>query len=201
MILAVCAVARELDGFAAPGVRVVAVGIGPVEAALGTARALASAPYELLVNVGIGGGFDGRARVGDAAVVESERYVELGREDRGELAGGLTLADTARSDAALVERLRGTVEPLLSFGGGVTSATITTSDARAAELAAAFDPLCESMEGFAVLRAAATAGIPAIELRGISNRVGDRARGGWDFRAGSAAARAALEALLRVVQP
>jgi futalosine hydrolase len=42
------------------------------------------------------------------------------------------------------------------------------------------------MEGFAALRAAALAGIPVIELRGISNRCGDRERSGWNFGAGIA---------------
>jgi nucleoside phosphorylase len=42
------------------------------------------------------------------------------------------------------------------------------------------------MEGFAVLRAAALAGVRAIEIRGISNRCGDRANGGWNFAAGIA---------------
>jgi futalosine hydrolase len=56
------------------------------------------------------------------------------------------------------------------------------------------------MEGFAVLRAAAAAGVAAVELRGISNIVGDRARGQWDFRAGSAAAVRALDGFLRGVK-
>jgi hypothetical protein len=49
------------------------------------------------------------------------------------------------------------------------------------------------------LRASAVAGIPAVELRGISNIVGDRATSGWDFRAGSAAVVSALNAFLNVI--
>lgn len=52
------------------------------------------------------------------------------------------------------------------------------------------------MEGFAVLRAAERAGVQAIEVRGVSNLVGPRAEGEWDFRAGAQAAVAALRALL-----
>jgi futalosine hydrolase len=40
------------------------------------------------------------------------------------------------------------------------------------------------MEGFAVLRACNRNGIPAIQIRGISNRVGERERSGWNFQAG-----------------
>ena len=54
------------------------------------------------------------------------------------------------------------------------------------------------MEGFAVLRAASIAGVPAIQLRGISNIAGPPERAGWDFAAGSRALRTMLEAFLNV---
>jgi nucleoside phosphorylase len=55
------------------------------------------------------------------------------------------------------------------------------------------------MEGFAVLRAAAQAGLPAIEIRGVANYVGDRATNGWDFAAGANAAVETTDALLDVL--
>jgi futalosine hydrolase len=57
------------------------------------------------------------------------------------------------------------------------------------------------MEGFAVLRAAERAGVPAIELRGISNRVGARERSGWDFEAGIGGLRRITTALFDLVLP
>ena len=73
---------------------------------------------------------------------------------------------------------------------------MTTTDATAARLRQRYDADLESMEGFAVLRAAADAGIPAVEVRGISNYVGDRARSEWDFAAGAGATVRALTALV-----
>jgi futalosine hydrolase len=197
MILVICAVTAELRGFARDGVDVVAVGVGPVEAAIGASRALLAKPYEFAVNAGIGGGFAGRADIGDAAAVTHDHYVEIGREDRGPLAlpGGLALVASAAGDTRLLECLMAN-GAVVRIGCAVTSATITTSAARADALAQLYAPVTESMEGFAVLRAAAVAGVPAIELRGISNVVGDRATSGWDFRAGSTAAVGALNALL-----
>jgi len=200
MILVICAVLEELDGFTQPGVDVVAVGVGPVESALGTCAALAAKRYALAINAGIAGGFAGRAPIGSAVAVTSERYVELGREDGGaiDLPPGLRLETTCESDPGLLDRYRAR-KPEVVWGSGLTSATITTSAARAARLARLFDPTAESMEGFAVLRAAAFAGIAAIELRGISNIVADPI-GQWDFRAGSAAAIRALGDFLDVVK-
>ena len=48
------------------------------------------------------------------------------------------------------------------------------------------------MEGFGVLRAAALAGVPAVEVRAISNEIGEDDRARWDIDAG-------LEALERVL--
>ncbi len=48
----------------------------------------------------------------------------------------------------------------------------------------------EAMEGFAVLRAAALAGIPAIEVRVISNAIEETDRAVWRFAEGFATVRA-----------
>jgi futalosine hydrolase len=201
MILVVCAVAAELRGFASrPGVEVVAVGVGPVEASIGTMRAIGSQRYRYVVNAGIGGGFRRRAEVGDAIAITEEHYVDIGLEGGGSLnlPDGITLRDHVTSDEALLVAYRSRVEDAL-FGIGVTSATITTTDRRAKDLAGRLSPTVESMEGFAVLAAAASADIPAIELRGISNLVGDRDESKWDFRAGAAATVRALEAFIEAV--
>jgi futalosine hydrolase len=198
MILVICAVAAELRAFASrASVEVVAVGVGPVEAGIGTMRAIAQNKYRYIINAGIGGGFRGRAKVGDAVAVTDECYAEIGLEGGGalNLPDGITLRERVSSDAALVTTYRTRVEGA-RLGTGVTSATITTTDARAQNLAQRFAPAIESMEGFAVLAAAASANIPAIELRGVSNLVGDREKSEWDFRAGAAATVHALEAFL-----
>jgi nucleoside phosphorylase len=54
----------------------------------------------------------------------------------------------------------------------------------------------EAMEGFAVLRAAALAGIPALEVRAISNEIDEPDRTRWHFDDALAALEAALPRLL-----
>ncbi|GAC1413723.1 MAG: futalosine hydrolase [Candidatus Velthaea sp.] len=201
-ILIVCAVAQELAAYEGrPGVDVIAVGVGPVEAAVGTTRALARVPYRFAINAGIGGGFRRRTAIGDAVAITEGYFVDLGLEGGGtlNLPGGITLANHIAGDGDLLEWY-GSAIPHGRRGIGLTSATITTTDRRAADLDARFSPSIEAMEGFAVLRAAKLAGVPAIELRGVSNYVGDRAASEWDFRAGAAAVVAALATLLDVVE-
>jgi futalosine hydrolase len=52
------------------------------------------------------------------------------------------------------------------------------------------------MEGYAVLRAAALAGVPAVEVRVVSNAIGEPDRGKWRFADARAALAAALPRLV-----
>jgi nucleoside phosphorylase len=54
----------------------------------------------------------------------------------------------------------------------------------------------EAMEGFGVLRAAQLAGVPAIEVRAISNDVEETDRARWHFDAAFAAITGATPALV-----
>ena len=55
------------------------------------------------------------------------------------------------------------------------------------------------MEGFGVLRAAALAGVPAVELRAISNAVAEPDRSRWRFDDALDALAAAVEQLVEVL--
>lgn len=170
-------------------------GVGPIEAALATARKLANGTYALAINAGIAGAFPGHARVGEAVLVTEEILADFGLEGGVGLTlpGGAKLAERTRADASLVERC---VPAASRLGRGLTVTQVTTTRQTAERLANRYAPDVESMEGFAVLRAAELAGVPAIEIRGISNYVGERSESGWDFRAGSSATVAALETIL-----
>jgi futalosine hydrolase len=196
VILVVCALRPELrHASVRAGVEIFATGVGPVEAAIATARKLATGRYAAVVNAGIAGAFRGRARIGEALVIVEERLAELGLEGGGvpALPDGATLLDREHADGELVARCRAHG---LALGTGITVACVTTTNATAERLALRYGADVESMEGFSVLRAAAVARIPALEVRGISNYVGDRATSEWDFDAGARAAAGALDAVL-----
>ncbi len=196
-VLVACAVDREVSSWARrPGVETVVTGVGPVEAASAVARALAQRNYRLVVNAGIAGAFDGAARVGDGIIVAEDAF-ELSLEDGRpiSLPGGQTVVNAARSDSALVARLGAKGFACLR---GVTVSRVTSTEETAERLAVA-GAQAESMEGFAVLRACERAGVRAIELRGISNRVGSRERSGWNFDAGLAGLELVARALFEIV--
>jgi futalosine hydrolase len=194
MILLVCAVAQELDWLGPrAGVETLVAGIGPVDAAARVARALCAQKYDMVINAGIAGAFPGVAHVGDGVVVGEELY-EIQQENGAPLVlpPGNLVADRVPADAQLIEAITALGFPLLR---GITVSEVTSSEVTATHLRGRGAEI-ESMEGFAVLRAAQLAGVPAIEVRGISNIVGDRAKSEWNFDAGISGLRRVLNAAL-----
>jgi futalosine hydrolase len=194
VILLASAVEAELS-FWKPrsGVETLAMGVGPVEAASALAAALARREYRLVVNAGLGGAFDGAARIGVGVVIVDD-VMELDLETGAPIAlpPGETIVAKAYSDPELTAQLHAKGFASLR---GVTVARVTSSEATARRLARDLDAQVESMEGFAALRAAQRAGVRAIELRGISNRCGERERSGWNFAAGIAGLKRIVDAL------
>lgn len=167
-------------------VTVVAGGVGPAASAAAAATALALLPCSAVVNCGIGGAFPGKAPPCSIVVSDMVVAADLGAQtdDGFETLdalgfGPVTLdADTALAGACL-ERLV-TAKLQARRGTILTVSTITGRQSRLAALASRWDPVAEAMEGYGVLLAAANFGVPAVELRTMSNVVGHRDVTTWD---------------------
>jgi futalosine hydrolase len=156
-VLVVAATARELAGV--DGARKLCCGIGPVEAAAATARALAEARPSALLHVGVAGARSlepGTVVVGWEAV-----YCDV--------EAAIPVVNRVSAEPALLDRVRATLP-------GAALLPIGTS-ARVGSVPAGIE--VEAMEGFGVLRAAALAGVPAVEVRVIANVVGEPDRARW----------------------
>jgi futalosine hydrolase len=132
-----------------------------------------------LVNIGIAGAYPGSGlALGDLAAGESEQFGDLGAETPGPEAF-LPIGGFAWSDPAYARPLPLSLSPL---GGGeglrrargctvnACAGTAATGARRRALTGADF----ESMEGAAVALAAAELGLPAAEVRAISNIAAER---------------------------
>lgn len=173
MILVVAATERELAG--AVGAATLACGIGPVEAAAASARALAERRPDALLHVGIAGA---RGIPVPQLVIGSEAVYE------DALAGGL-VPERVRPDPRLVDAAQRALPEARVLPIGTSARVGGTSSCEV-----------EAMEGFAVLRAARLAGVPAVEVRAVSNEIDERDRTRWRFDDALAALDAALPRLL-----
>jgi futalosine hydrolase len=162
MILVVAATAREL---AAPGDWVaLECGVGPVEAAAATAAAIAAHRPAVVLHVGIAGARRSCGLAPGTFVIGGESlYSDLA-----------VLAEWAPRVVKPAPHLIAAVQrvlpdsPVLRIGTSARVGGATGCDV-------------EAMEGFAVLRAAELAGVPAIEVRAISNAIEESDRAHWHF--------------------
>lgn len=180
-IMVVAATARELA--TADGWRTLLCGVGPVEAAAATAAAIAAHPPAAILHIGIAGARRARMLAPGSFVIGSDaRYCDLRVPEQW-------ASRTVAASPLLLAAVR-TVLPLAPV------MTIGTS----AHVGGTSDCDVEAMEGFGVLRAAERAGVPAIEIRAISNDIEEDDRAHWHFEAAFAAIAAITPALVTALQ-
>ena len=174
MILVVAATARELAG-AGTGVVTLTCGIGPVEASAATVTALTTQRPDALLHVGIAGA---RGIPVPQLVIGSEAVYD------DALTGGL-VPDRIRPDPRLVDAAQRALLDARVLPIGTSAHVGGTSVCQV-----------EAMEGFAVLSAAERAGVPAVEVRAVSNEIDEPDRVRWRFDDALAALDDALPRLL-----
>src|SRR4051794_22530478 len=177
MILVVAATDFEAALVDGAAIRTVVSGVGPVEAALATSRAIVDEKPTSVLQIGIAGA----RTLPDASIVLGAEAVycdvidPLARIPRVErVAPGAHLLAAARR--ALPDAHVLPIGTTGRVGGGVGCDV-------------------EAMEGFGVLRAAALARVPALELRAVSNPVTEVDRDRWRVDDALEALRSALPAL------
>jgi futalosine hydrolase len=196
-ILVVVASQLEADRLPAlPDSRLVVSGVGAVSAALATQAALLETPTDLVLSVGIAGAYPNSGLdLGDVLVSSGVVYAGLGvqnglRVDALGFTGAeqvLPVWDRAGEFAQAAK---------LPLGIIATLETVTTDLARAEAIESQFRAVAEAMEGAGVAQAALRHGLPMLEVRAVSNMVGDRQNwqiktalerlgvaleGGWSF--------------------
>ena len=183
-----------------PGV----AGVGPVAAALNAGELLERHRDAAgILNLGICGSFDPLLPLGAVCVANAEIWPEYGVNFSSgaeepfsfQMLPDLNLSPVNRLDLdpPSAARAMGLALPdTWSRGPSLTVAGVSGDPERAAMLLARHDAATENMEGFSLALAARRRGLPFLEVRTVSNIVGDRDKTRWNFRL-------ALEALQSVL--
>jgi futalosine hydrolase len=201
--LIVAAVARELHEFGvrAPaigdwrvrtildGVAVVVSGVGRSAAAGAVAWNLAQRSYNCVLSVGVAGALPasglevGDVVAGSEAVFHEEGLITPeGHQSMAALGFPLTDGDEVTNRVAADPLLLRYLTDVCDRVGPIaTVAGCSGTDAAASEVEHRTGACAEAMEGAAVLATARRLGVPAAELRVISNTTGDRPAQRWDL--------------------
>ncbi len=160
-------------------------GIGILSTAVSLTKLIIEERPDLIIQVGLAGTYNNRLSLGKVVVVEDEVLGDLGVEEDGKWvdifdmklekssAGAFdkkTLPNPWLDDFNLLQ---------LSAVQGITVNEITTSKERIQQLNKKYAPCTESMEGAALHYVCRDTNTPFLQMRAISNYVGERDKSKW----------------------
>ncbi len=187
-------------------VTVASLGVGKVNTAAGLALLLPRLRPAAVLQLGIGGAFaESGLEVGDVAVAASEVHTDTGVGEGDAWLGMEALGfpllrseppryNAFPTDAGLSRQASATAGvPLVPFA---TSERVTATFAAASLFQQRFGVAVESMEGAAAAQVCLALGVRFLELRGISNVVGERDKGAWNVTGAVRAVNDAVYAVL-----
>lgn len=187
-----------------PHVTIVLSGIGRANAAGATAYALTNnqnqnqSKYQAVINVGIAGALPGsNLQLGDIVIASESVFYEEGIDlpegprDLQTLGFGLiepecnwVSGNRIYGTETLIEKIKSIIPGKLNAARNsiATVARCSGTDKAAQSVARMTGSVAEAMEGAAVVFVARRLGIPAVEIRVISNTCGERAQQNWDMQ-------------------
>lgn len=174
-------------------VDILITGVGMVATACFLGRQLALKNYDLAINAGVAGSFDELLTPGTVVNVVEDYFCDLGAEDgdnfRSVFDLGLTDPDSnPYTGGRLINNPFGSGmlynNDILSRLAEVKALTSNTVHSKADHISRirSINPAdIETMEGAAFFFACLSAGVPCLQLRSISNPVGERDRSSWNL--------------------
>ncbi|WP_316830257.1 futalosine hydrolase [Pedobacter aquatilis] len=152
---------------------VLITGVGMVATAFALGKYL-SHKYNLVLNLGIAGGFDRTVALGSLVNITEDTFAELGADD-GE--NFLTITDLGFGENSYKSKSSKKVN--LPQVSGVTVNRVSGNEKNIRHLTERLNPKTESMEGAAVLFACEKERIDCLQIRSISNYVEPRNKDKW----------------------
>lgn len=182
-------------------------GVGPIVSAIHTSVALERKTYDWIINMGIGGGFRNQASIGSLVVASEMIAVDFGVETPT----GFSFADEVGLGRVRIiseEKLRTSVLQAFDSAGLktvtgpiLTVSTCTGTEATTKELQRRVpQAAAEAMEGFGVAAAGLAKKIPVLEVRAISNVVGQRDKTKWRIDEALESLTKASKAIMEVIR-
>jgi futalosine hydrolase len=169
------------------GVEWAVTGIGSTATAFALTRAIYDSRPSLIIQAGIGGSFSPQYPPGALAFIGEEVIADLGALEQGRLTDIFDMGFAAGDEKPFTNRML--TNPAvkshnygLDFVRGATVNGISSTPAQVSVIKEKYDPVIESMEGAALHYVCLMENIPFLQLRAVSNFVGERNKANWKFK-------------------
>ncbi|MGZ5134632.1 MAG: futalosine hydrolase [Flavitalea sp.] len=169
-------------------ISILITGVGGVATTYKLSKSLVAKRPDYIIQAGIAGTFDEKLEIGTVVCVEDEMLGDLGAEEKNEFNDVFDLGLMDENEVPFNKKvLRNPFkEELNRYGLPIVKSIgineITTSKQRIDLLRQKYNPAIESMEGVAFHYVCLQEKVRFLQLRAISNVVGERDKNNWDLR-------------------
>ena len=167
--------------------KLIITGVGSVPTTFHLSKLISEDRPELVIQAGVAGSFDAALDLGTVVIVNQDRIADLGVEENNQWKDLVDLGLAKGNDDPYTNGWLTNEHPQLNKFGlplvkGVTINEVTTNPVRVKMLKAKYEPSIESMEGAALHFVCLMEGIPFLQLRSVSNYVGERDKSKWEMK-------------------
>jgi futalosine hydrolase len=186
-------------------VNLLITGIGGTATAYALTRQLALQKPDLVIQAGIGGSFKTNLPPESVVFVKEEVFADLGAEENDEIVDIFDLGLAAADEKPFTSRMlvnpnagrwAGYQFPLVR---GATINCISSTPQQVQRIIDKYDPDVESMEGAALHYVCLQENIDFIQLRAVSNYVGERNKNNWKMKEAIAVLNEQLKRILHEI--
>jgi futalosine hydrolase len=167
-----------------PEIDVLISGIGLAASTYAITKQLQIKKPDLVIQAGIGGGFNKNIPLGSVVVVKQEVVGDQAVIENGQLKTMFDLGLTSKnqfpfSNSRLINKSGLLKKVKLKKVNGITTNEITTSQQKIKLYRDRFDPAIESLEGAALHYVCLMEKIEFLQVRSVSNYIGERNKKKW----------------------
>ncbi len=160
-------------------------GVGSPACIYALTRRLQQTSYDFVIQAGIAGTFKNSFSLGETFFVQTDTFADLGIYENESF---FTLFEKNFMDANAVPYKNGWLENAIENSFNLTSAksitvnTVTDNFLQSSMFSKKYDPDVESMEGAAFHYVCIQENVPFLQIRSISNFVGERIKTNWKMK-------------------
>jgi futalosine hydrolase len=163
-------------------------GVGMLASAVSLTKMVLEDKPDLVIQAGIAGCFDAATTLGKVVIIKEESLADMGVEEDGKWKDIFDLK-LEKSSYHPFERRKLPNPWLTKFNllklpevNSITINEISTNKERIQQLVKKYDPVIESMEGAALHYVCREANIPFVQIRAVSNYIGERNKANWKIK-------------------
>ena len=179
----------QKEGFIIHGhkIDILITGVGMVSTTYNLTTKLIGKKYAFIIQAGIAGTFSNDLLLGETVLVKQDAFGDIGMEEKGNFttvfdAGFAAKDEFPFTDGWLVNNNKMLTTSLLKKVSAITVNKVSDSLLQRQQAIQYFEPQAESMEGAAFHYVCLQQKLNFIQLRSISNAVGDRDKSRWRIK-------------------